>query len=126
MIEIRVFPKGDGMVLSAEGHAGMAPRGQDIVCAGVSALLFGFAAYLESLTPCGEERTAHLACVEGDGVLRLSTHGLGGEELRGWAVVAAGLRLIEEAYPACVRLLDGYSSARRHEHEMEVKSERYA
>ena len=53
MIEIRVYPKGDGMVLSAEGHAGMAPRGRDIVCAGVSALLYGFAAYLESLAPRG-------------------------------------------------------------------------
>lgn len=124
MIEIRVFPKEDGMALVAEGHAGMAPRGRDIVCAGVSALLYGFAAYLESLIPCEAEGTPHLECEEGDGALRLTTHGLGGAERRGWAVVTAGLRLIEEAYPACVRLLDGYSSATQY--EMEVKSERYA
>lgn len=124
MIEIRVYPKGDGMVLSAEGHAGMAPRGRDIVCAGVSALLYGFAAYLESLAPRGTEDCPHLECTEGDGILRLVTHGLGGAERQGWAVVAAGLRLIEESYPACVRLWDGYSSAQRH--EKEVKSERYA
>ena len=113
MIEIRMYPMGDGLVLSAEGHAGMAPRGHDVVCAGVSALLFGYAAYLESLGPCGEGRSPHLECEEGDGRLRLVTRGLGGADLRGWSVVAAGLRLIEEAYPACVRLWDGCACGER-------------
>ena len=35
MIEIHF----DGLTVTARGHAGFAPRGQDIVCAGVSTLL---------------------------------------------------------------------------------------
>lgn len=34
------------MRVSASGHAGYAPRGKDIVCAGVSALMFGCIYYL--------------------------------------------------------------------------------
>lgn len=35
------------LTLSAEGHAGYAERGRDIVCAGISALLFALPAALE-------------------------------------------------------------------------------
>lgn len=109
MIEIRAYPLGDGLTLCAEGHAGMGPPGRDVVCAGVSALLYGFAAYLESLSPRGDGAVAHLECFERDGFLRLTTCGLGGADLQGWLVVAEGLRLIEKMYPSCVRLLDGYA-----------------
>ena len=121
MIEIRAVPRDDGLMLSAKGHAGMASFGQDVVCAGVSALLYGFAAYLESLNPCEETGASHLECVEGEGLLQLATRGLGGADLRGWAVVAEGLRLIEKAYPTCVRLWDEYSSPQQT--IMEEKSE---
>ena len=46
MIRIRVTRRDSGLEIFAEGHAGYAPVGQDIVCAGVSALLYGFVAYL--------------------------------------------------------------------------------
>lgn len=35
----------------AEGHADYAPRGSDIVCAGVTALVEGFILSVENLTP---------------------------------------------------------------------------
>ena len=112
MIEICTFPRADGLVVSAKGHAGMAPYGCDIVCAGVSALLFGYLAYLESISPAESSDSPHLEWREGDGVLQVATRDLGGADLRGWAVVEAGLRLIERSYPECVRLLDGLSDGR--------------
>lgn len=45
MIEIRKMPNG----ICIEGHACYAPRGQDIVCAGVSALTQGLILSLEKL-----------------------------------------------------------------------------
>ncbi len=110
MIRIRVLRRGDGLEISAVGHAGQAPRGQDIVCAGVSTLLYGFIAYLETLPPIATAEAGgevpHLECSEGEGLLRVTTRGLGGADTRGWAVTEAGLRLIEAAYPAFVELRD--------------------
>lgn len=111
MIQIRVRQRQDGLEVTAVGHAGRGPRGQDIVCAGVSALLYGFIAYLETLSPLataeGGGEHPHLTCSEGDGVLRVTTRGLGGSDTLGWQVTEAGLRLIASAYPACVSLCDG-------------------
>ena len=123
MIEIRTLPREDGLALSAEGHAEMAPYGRDVVCAGISALLFGYLAYLRERPPDKVGELPHLAWVEGEGVLQLETCGLGGADLQGWSVVEAGIRLIAEAYPDCVRLLDGICP--RNNMKMEVKSERY-
>ncbi len=110
MIYIRILRGTDGVDITAVGHAGQGPRGQDIVCAGVSALLYGFVAYLESLSPSatvGEDGgEPHLTCSEGDGRLRVTTRGLGGADLQGLAVTEAGLRLIAAAYPAYVTLCD--------------------
>lgn len=43
MIEVTFTPKG----LTVEGHAGYAPKGQDIVCAAVSALMYALIGALE-------------------------------------------------------------------------------
>ena len=111
MIWIRVTRRADGLELMAKGHAGYAPRGQDVVCAGVSALLYGFVAYLEGLSPIAtaENLSAdrdfpHLEVSEGDGELRIKTCGLGGRDTTGLSVVEAGLRLIADCFPAYVTL----------------------
>ena len=67
MICIRITEREDGLELSAHGHAGYAPRGQDVVCAGVSALIYGFIAYLEGLLPIATEKTPR------EGMPRLET-----------------------------------------------------
>ena len=115
MIRIRVLRRDGGLEITAVGHAEQAPRGQDIVCAGVSALLYGFIAYLETLPPIATAEASgevpHLTCSEGEGLLRVKTRGLGGADTLGWAVTAAGLRLIQTAYPACVALHDCMAQA---------------
>ena len=47
MIHISMKRWEEGMELEAHGHAGHGAIGHDIVCAGVSALLYSLAAYLE-------------------------------------------------------------------------------
>ncbi len=109
MIRIRASHTADGLDIVARGHAGYAPAGQDIVCAGVSALLWGLLSYLES------EVAAHVVGVPvserptvvyrvGNGLIRLSTRGMQGIDLAAWAVTAAGLELISTHYPHHIRL----------------------
>ena len=111
MIRIRVTRRDGGMELKAHGHAGYAPHGQDIVCAGVSALLYGFVAYLEGLSPIATAEASslggeapHREVSEGDGELRVVTRGLGGRDVAGFDVTLAGLSLIAACYPAFVTL----------------------
>lgn len=110
MIHIQALRRGDGVEITAVGHAGQGTRGRDIVCAGVSALLYGLIAYLEMLPPSATAEAGgeipHLVCSEGDGLLRVTTCGLGGADISGWTVTAAGLRLIASAYPTYVTLCD--------------------
>ena len=57
MIQITYNEMGDMMFLRAEGHADFAPKGQDIVCAAVSALMQTLAYSLDSGTvTCADDR----------------------------------------------------------------------
>lgn len=101
MIRIRMRRGEVGMELEAVGHAEHGAIGHDIVCAGVSALLYGLAAYLEGQAircPTGQ-----LDRAEGAGRLYLRAMGLETEEVA-FAVTEAGLCLIAEAFPDAVHL----------------------
>ena len=109
MICIHITEREDGLELSAHGHAGYAPRGQDVVCAGVSALLYGFISYLEGFLPIATEKTPRegtprLEVEDKDDVLRVRTYGMGGVDTAGLAVIRAGLGLIATCYPSFVTL----------------------
>ena len=121
MICIRITKGEDGLELSAHGHAGYAPRGQDVVCAGVSALLYGFIAYLEGLAPIAtagvlEGDTLGWTAKDEDGILSIQTRGMGGADLDGLAVIQAGLGLIASSYPAFV-MLDIHTKRKGDEYE---------
>jgi len=96
------------MELEACGHAAYAPRGADVVCAGVSALLFGYLAYLRSVTGGEGEGRGRVDFSEGDGLLQIRTHRMNRRDRAAWEVVSAGVRLIADAYPACVRLTEAW------------------
>lgn len=77
--------------LTATGHAGYAPEGQDIVCAAVSVLLDTLAAVWHGREGCGITRRP------GDYRFRLTWPG---DETHGEIpFVVAGLRLLAAAYP---------------------------
>lgn len=102
MTRIYVFRREEGIELLAWGHADYAEAGQDIVCAGVSALLYGFKAYLERQSLLCEGGRINPA--EWDGGLWLRTKGFGGMDETAWEVTRAGLELIIRQYPQCVFL----------------------
>ena len=109
MICIHITEREDGLELSAHGHAGYATRGQDVVCAGVSALIYGFISYLEGLLPIATEKTPRegtprLEVEDKDDILTVRTYGMGGADTAGLAVIRAGLGLIASCYPSFVML----------------------
>lgn len=96
MIQITYNEMGDMMFLRADGHADFAPKGQDIVCAAVSALMQTLAYSLDSGTvTCADDR--NLMVVQA----KQSTDSLAKFEL-----VTDGLILLADAYPEHVRYIN--------------------
>ncbi len=96
MIQITYNEMGDMMFLRAEGHAEFAPKGQDIVCAAVSALMQTLAYSLDSGTvTCADDR--NLMVVQAK---------QGTDSLAKFELVTDGLILLADAYPEHVRYLN--------------------
>lgn len=96
MIQITYNEMGDMMFLRAEGHAEFAPKGQDIVCAAVSALMQTLAYILDSGTvTCADDR--NLMVVQAK---------QGTDSLAKFELVTDGLILLADAYPEHVRYIN--------------------
>ena len=96
MIQITYNEMGDMMFLRAEGHAEFAPKGQDIVCAAVSALMQTLAYSLDSGTvTCADDR--NLMVVQAK---------QGTDSLAKLELVTDGLILLADAYPEHVRYIN--------------------
>ncbi len=76
------------------GHAGYAPKGQDIVCAAASALVFALIGALEE-----KEQLRELVIKPG-----LVTVAAEGDCRAEWQLIRCGLGQLAGKYPACVRL----------------------
>lgn len=96
MIKITYNEMGDMMFLRAEGHAEFAPKGQDIVCAAVSALMQTLAYSMDSGTvTCDDDR--NLMVVQ-------AKQGI--DSLAKFELVTDGLILLADAYPEHVRYIN--------------------
>lgn len=96
MIQITYNEMGEMMFLRAEGHAEFAPKGQDIVCAAVSALMQTLAYSLDSGTvTCADDR--NLMVVQAK---------QGTDSLAKFELVTDGLILLADAYPEHVRYIN--------------------
>lgn len=95
MIEIKLGQR----YVTAKGHAGYRPYGQDIVCAGVSALLATAAEMLLRLEEHGEVRMTEPIQLE-PGDVRLTWEALGDSTKANmlWETLETGLRLMEANY----------------------------
>lgn len=96
MIQITYNEMGDMMFLRAEGHADFAPKGQDIVCAAVSALMQTLAYSLDSGT---------VTCVD-DRNLMVVQAKQGTDSLAKFELVTDGLILLADAYPEHVQYIN--------------------
>ena len=95
MITIIYDEKGKDMSLQASGHAGYAPKGQDIVCAAVSTLMQSLAYSVDSGT---------VTCDPGgDNILRVQAN-RSLDTLAKFELVIDGLYLLAQQYPENVRL----------------------
>lgn len=92
MIRVRLEPHR----LRVQGHAGTAPKGEDLVCAACSALVYATAQRLNEL----EKPTGQL--LEGDVDLRWT-----GDRSETLAVLRAGVKLLERDYPQAIHFEEG-------------------
>ena len=94
MISVIAETFSDGLMrISAKGHAGYAPRGKDIVCAGVSALMFGCIYYLSDKYGIPYERNEY------DDILVIDFPQEASAEFE---LLCASLRLMYKTYPEYV------------------------
>ncbi|MDD6126682.1 MAG: ribosomal-processing cysteine protease Prp [Selenomonas sp.] len=101
MITVEIFHQEDGKItgFSASGHSGTAPRGEDIVCAGVSSLTDS--AYL------GITEYLHRNVISKDssGELQLMLEGRPDERTEAiLETMLLGLMEISKAYPKALRI----------------------
>ena len=87
--------------LRAEGHAGMAPKGQDVVCAAVTALMLTAAQAAQEAGEaqvCSEPGNLKVRCLHADSWERISAV---------MAAIARGLAAIADSYPQYVTFEGG-------------------
>ena len=95
MIEIKLGQRS----VTARGHAGYRAYGQDIVCAGVSALLATAAEMLLRLEAAGEVRLTEPVRLEpGDVRMAFETPADSAKANMLWETLETGLRLMEANY----------------------------
>lgn len=97
MIHIRYKIDKDECILRVNGHAEYAPKGQDIVCAGVSALcmaLYRAVAVSDTI----------VQCMTDDGVLDLRATEQGSDVRAMYAMAVLGFNEIAAQYPDFVQV----------------------
>lgn len=108
MITVRFYRKQtQGSVhMVMEGHAGTAPKGEDLVCAGASMLAYTAGQAVQFLYEQGKLRCRpRIAIREGSAVIIATPKAdFGGEVLYLFWVIQAGIYLLARNYPGCVRL----------------------
>lgn len=105
MIEIHFKKNEDEISLCSKGHAGFAEYGQDIVCAGVSALFLAAVDTLEKMLSGADERRLIVDIERGRGVIRLkAAAGFSQKEETVFLTVVNGVELIAKKYPDYVRI----------------------
>ena len=102
MISVDVIFREDEVEVAAAGHAGYAPRGRDIVCAGVSALLYGCYDYLRCLTQ--RRHGARTVKSEQDGAIWFKAERCAPDARIAVETTLAGLCLVENDFGEYVRV----------------------
>jgi uncharacterized protein YsxB (DUF464 family) len=87
------------------GHAGQAPYGSDVVCAGASTLLYALAEYLESRRELF--KSLEISLLSGLGhIMAQPTAGFEKEAHAAFLTTIAGYRHLAHAFPEYIRFTD--------------------
>ena len=97
MITIIYDEKGHDMILQASGHAGFAPKGQDIVCAAVSALMQTLAYSVDGGTVTQSQDDCNILTVQAEQSF---------DNMAKFELVTDGLMLLAQQYPENVRFVN--------------------
>lgn len=93
MIQVIYNEVGDEMILRAEGHAGYAEKGKDIVCAAVSVLMQTLACSVGTCM-CNEGKRFSVVCKKSN------------DNIAKFELVTDGLALLQREYPENVRYIN--------------------
>lgn len=96
MIQV-AYRYADGHELTVTGHAGAAPKGEDLVCAAVTILLRSLAWYME------HTQSAQVDIADGSFTL-LSDGDMGADGMGALNMAFAGLDLLAQQYPEFVNI----------------------
>ena len=99
MITARYEKDGSSHNLSVSGHARYSPKGQDIVCAGVSAIVYALIGWLEN----SFEDTSFVSIDEKGGEVIISAQG-DDNVATAFYMCAIGIENIANTYPAHVTI----------------------
>ncbi|MBQ7637733.1 MAG: ribosomal-processing cysteine protease Prp [Clostridia bacterium] len=105
MTKITIKQLNDGWLFDCEGHSGFGKKGNDIVCAGISALCMAFAERTEELINEDIISSADINVSDGEVHIRIETDGDKMSEIllkNTVETVMAGFRAIELKYPEYV------------------------
>lgn len=97
MIIAKYDRDGETHTLSVNGHAGYADKGQDIVCAGVSAIVYALLGWLENNSECA----TFVSIDDNNGEVVISCEG-GDDVSAVFYMAAIGIENIMNTYPAHV------------------------
>ena len=106
MIDVRFYENKGKLCLKVEGHANAAPKGEDIVCAGVSALAVALADTLEMMHRNGDlEEAPEIRAKDGDMRVKVKA----GQDHKGRLLLAflycqTGMLAIWRGYPKNVQI----------------------
>lgn len=101
MITVRIT----GYGISASGHAGMAPRGSDIVCAAFTILMETFAACVERMKAEGKLHDSVITLGEGKAeVSALASQDSVDEYENIYRTIVTGIELLAGMYPECFEI----------------------
>ena len=95
-----------GTTLTLQGHAGGAPRGQDLVCAAVSMLTYALAQRLTELDSKGALVQPPKICLTpGDAqISAIAKENRAAQVQEAFALIRSGLTLLQHHYPQQVQL----------------------
>ena len=97
MTTVTISEPGDGTItIESKGHSGYSTAGTDIVCAGISTLMYSWSEYCMELVELGEIDL--LENVAADGYQKIKIYDQAGKTLSALSLVKIGFRAIHEKY----------------------------
>lgn len=107
MVTVRFFTSADGCLhLIAQGHAGWAPKGEDLVCAGVSTLVNSLSEAVLKLYEQGMLRRYPRAQIDAGKaeIIARPKAGFFRETALLYWLTEVGMAMLEENFPECVKV----------------------